>query len=209
MSVIAFLSSLYCILTCDSRAHSCLSLIQVREDAADEVASHAGVGIGLVTALRSTPMRFLNHKEMPIPADLWKPPSSVFYPQQDTFSMQDVERHLQEEASKPKDEEQAASAKSFGLVKTAEEEAEFLEAVQYLAMTASTHLAKARKNQGDVPKHARAALLPVIPALHFLSILEKANHNLFHPQVMHSSDDPKNQFRLLMLLGRTWLTGIF
>jgi NADH dehydrogenase [ubiquinone] 1 alpha subcomplex assembly factor 6 len=41
----------------------------VRDDEADIVASHAGIGIGLVTALRSTPYR-VQHGEVPIPAEL-------------------------------------------------------------------------------------------------------------------------------------------
>lgn len=45
---------------------------QVRDDAADEVASYAGIGIGLTTLLRATPYRLV-HDEIPIPADLIRP----------------------------------------------------------------------------------------------------------------------------------------
>jgi phytoene/squalene synthetase len=45
---------------------------QVREDEADEVASYAGIGIGLTTLLRATPFRLV-HDEIPLPIELLPP----------------------------------------------------------------------------------------------------------------------------------------
>ena len=44
----------------------------MRQDRADEVASYAGIGIGLTTLLRATPYRLV-HDEIPIPAELLRP----------------------------------------------------------------------------------------------------------------------------------------
>jgi hypothetical protein len=185
---------------------------KVREDAADEVASHAGVGIGLVTALRSTPVRWLHHGEIPIPADLWKPTSSSSYSSssssplhahQETFRKSEHEAKQQQQQQ----EDSTLSALNVGLVKSPAQQADFVQAVEQMATTASAHLAEARNLQGHVPKQGRGALLPVIPALHYLSLLEASRYNLFDPRLLDAQ--PRNQFKLLLLLGRTWLTGIF
>ena len=45
---------------------------KIRDDKADEVASYAGIGIGLTTLLRATPYRLV-HDEVPIPVELLRP----------------------------------------------------------------------------------------------------------------------------------------
>jgi NADH dehydrogenase [ubiquinone] 1 alpha subcomplex assembly factor 6 len=150
----------------------------VREEEADIVASHAGVGIGLVTALRATPFRLV-HGEVPIPAELLHPA----FPYNELVNWHDDD---------------------FTLI---EKDADMLRhAVQHMAEVATGHLAQARELQGRVPKHARACLLPVIPALLFLSKLQEVDHNIFDTKLQVSD---QTRLRLLLLLGRTWLTGIF
>ena len=148
----------------------------VREDKADEVASHAGVGIGLATALRATPFRLI-HGEVPIPADLLHPG----FPYHELVNWTNDEYTLTD-----------SDAKLFD------------EAVKIVANTAASHLARARKLQGQVPKPGRPCLLPVIPALHYLSKLEQVDFQIFDPNL-----NDETRLRLLLLLGRTWLTGIF
>jgi hypothetical protein len=149
------------------------------------------------------------HGEIPIPADLWKPSSSwsPVHAHQETFRKSEHEaKQKQQQQQQGDDTNQELSALNLGLVKSAAEELDFVQAVQQMAFTAAAHLAEARNLQGQVPKQGRAALLPVIPALHYLSLLETSKHNLFDLQLI---DHHRNQFRLLLLLGRTWLTGIF
>jgi phytoene/squalene synthetase len=76
--------------------------------------------------------------------------------------------------------------------------------VEQMASVASSHLAWARENQGKVPKHARPCFLPVVPAIHYLSKLEAARYDTLDETLSQSSN-----LRLLLLLSRTWLTGIF
>jgi hypothetical protein len=47
-------------------------------------------------------------------------------------------------------------------------------------------------------------LLPVIPSIVYLERLEAANYNIFEPTVIH---DP-TRLKMLLLLARTWLTGV-
>jgi phytoene/squalene synthetase len=82
----------------------------------------------------------------------------------------------------------------------------FKEAVRIMAEEATGHLAEARELQGKVLKHARACLLPVIPALMFLSKLQEVDHNIFDTKLQVSE---QGRLKLLLLLSRTWLTGIF
>jgi NADH dehydrogenase [ubiquinone] 1 alpha subcomplex assembly factor 6 len=150
----------------------------VREDEADIVASHAGVGIGLATALRATPFRLV-HGEVPIPSELLHPKFAY----NELLNFQEDEFTLSEQDA-----------------------AMFRQAVQHMAEEATGHLAQARELQGKVPKHARACILPVIPALVFLSKLQEVDHNLFDSKLQVSE---QARLKLLLLLGRTWLTGIF
>jgi hypothetical protein len=86
-----------------------------------------------------------------------------------------------------------------------EEETKMLqEAVFQMVQTASSHLSQAREMQSVVPKHARPCLLPVVPALHHLSKLEKAEYNIFDDSLLE-----QDNLTGLALLGRTWLTGVF
>jgi NADH dehydrogenase [ubiquinone] 1 alpha subcomplex assembly factor 6 len=139
------------------------------------VAQHAGIGIGLVTALRGARFR-LARGECTIPRDLI--PKSFPY------------HKLNEEDPKA--------------AMTEEETKMFQEAVFQMVQTASAHLSQAREMQSVVPKHARPCLLPVVPALHYLSKLEKAEYNIFDDSLLE-----QDHLKGLGLLGRTWLTGVF
>ena len=81
---------------------------------------------------------------------------------------------------------------------------EFERAVKTMALAAASYLSKAREKQGQVAKSARSALLPVIPALHYLSRLEKSGYKVFDPAL-----GELHRFQLMMMLARTWLTGVF
>ena len=149
-------------------------LFKVREDSADLVAHHAGIGIGLVTALRGARFR-LARGECAIPKDLI--PKFPYY----KFNLDDPKQEL-----------------------TKEESDMLAESVFHMVQTASSHLSKARELQSDVPKHARPCFLPVVPALHHLSKLEKANYDIFDDSLLEHEN-----LTGLALLGRTWLTGVF
>jgi NADH dehydrogenase [ubiquinone] 1 alpha subcomplex assembly factor 6 len=139
------------------------------------VAHHAGIGLGLVTALRAANIR-LARGECSIPKDVI--PDQFPYHK---FNLEDPQSELNESEKKM-----------------------LSEAIHHMAHVAASHLSQARENQGDVPKIARPCFLPVIPALHFLSKLEKAKYDMFDPTL----SEP-DRLMVLALLSRTWLTGIF
>ncbi len=149
----------------------------VREDAADEVASNVGVGCGLVTAIRSCPYRAM-HGEISIPAELLTQPFLPEYL---------VARRDPEYKFKP------------------ETEQALQEAVQHMAYVASQFLTRARDAQVDVPKQGRAAMLPAIPAIHYLLKLKDVNYNLFDERLQPDY----SRLMLLSMMARAWLTGKF
>jgi NADH dehydrogenase [ubiquinone] 1 alpha subcomplex assembly factor 6 len=160
--------------TVGSLLYLTLETVGVRDDQADEVASHAGKAIGLITALRSTPFR-LQHGEIPIPFELLRPNFPVHL-------------LLDEEAQ------------------LSEEDAQMLkEAVQHMASMAWEHALIAREMQGQIPAAAKPCLLPLVPSLHYLGRLRRADYDLFHSKLLQ---DPSARWKLLLLLGRTWLTGV-
>ena len=138
------------------------------------VAHHSGLGIGVTMNLRSARIRW-SQGENSIPRELL-PPSDFPYDK-----LSDPEAHFSEA-----------------------EKARLREAVRYMSSVASSHLAYTRAKQTLVPSRARACLLPVIPAVHFLSVLEVAQYEIFDPRLSES-----NNLKVLLLMGRAWLTGIF
>jgi NADH dehydrogenase [ubiquinone] 1 alpha subcomplex assembly factor 6 len=153
----------------------------VRDDDADTVASHAGVGIGLTTALRGLPFRVL-HGEVPIPRELL--PRTFAYDELTSYR----------------------SVDDYSTFTLSEEHAQVLqEAVRHMAYAATSELARARDMQGKVPKAGKLCLLPVIPSIHYLRQLEQVNYNLFDPKLVGSS----SRLPVLLMLARTWLTGVF
>ncbi|CAJ1933758.1 unnamed protein product [Cylindrotheca closterium] len=147
----------------------------VRDDAADTVAYNAGIGIGLVTALRSARFRLVRG-ECAIPQEL----IAKGFPYH-KFNLEDPKAEMTE-----------------GDVQMLQD------AVFEMSQKASLHFSEARENQSVVPKHARPCLLPVVPAFHHLSKLEKVKYNIFDDTLLE-----QDQLTGLLLLGRTWLTGVF
>ena len=138
------------------------------------VAHHAGLGIGLTMNLRSARIRW-SRGENSIPEELLPGDDFAYH------KLADLEADL-----------------------TAAEKERLGEAVQKMASVASSHLINAREKQGLIPSHARPALLPVIPAIEYLSKLEAAQYDIFDASLSES-----NNLRVLLSMGRTWLTGIF
>lgn len=173
--------------TVGSLLYLTLETTGVRDNAADAVASHAGIGIGLATALRATPYRLLHGGEVPLPADLFRPG----FP---------YERLVPMFLGDPDDRDR--------MIVLTDSDAQILrDAVQHMANTATEHLIGAQRLQRQVLSAGRACLLPVIPALTYLSKLEQANYNVFDTNV--TSGTSSDRLKLLFRLGRSWMTGIF
>jgi NADH dehydrogenase [ubiquinone] 1 alpha subcomplex assembly factor 6 len=174
-----------------------LELNGVREDAADEVASLAGKGIGLVTVLRATPYCWQRHGYVPVPSSLLQLDGKMV-----RLPPYDELLHVWDTTNMPgADDEQDNRASHF----SPEHRHVWDEAIRHIAHVAAEHLTRAQVLQSEVPRAGRAALLPVVPAMHYLSRLQDHNSNVFDP---HLRNDPR-RLGLLMLMGRAWLTGIF
>lgn len=166
-----------------SRLYLTLECMGIRDDAADEVASHAGVGIGVLTNLRAAPFR-VAMGEIPIPVELL-PPSFPYGMLQDLADVPDT--------AWPADQD----------------EQDWKDAIEQMAAVASGHLLKAQSLQGQIPKAGRACLLPMIPAMQFLSKLESSpvDFDVFHPELR--TVDRWEKVRVLMYLSRSYLTGVY
>ena len=161
------------------------ALTQTREEAADEVAHHAGIGCGLVIALRGARMRLARSQEFVVPLEL--------------VDMKDLSNpqklFLQEQPDEQKD--------SNHIRLTENEEKLLRDAIRYMSEVASVELTKAQNLQRQVPKEARSVLLPVVPAMHYLSRLQDANYNVFDDNLLE-----QHNLKVLALLTRSWLTGV-
>jgi len=171
-----------------------LETVDVRDESVDIVAQHAGIGIGLVTALRGIRMRLIRG-ECLIPKELLPPDFSydkLIYTNNSSFVDDEdkgnsIERTHEKENEMNKEERQ--------LMK---------DAVEKICILGYSHLSQAQDLQSDVPNHARTCSLPVIPAMHYLSKLEKADYDIFDDKLLEHDN-----MTILALLGRTWLTGVF
>jgi NADH dehydrogenase [ubiquinone] 1 alpha subcomplex assembly factor 6 len=168
--------------TVSSALYLTLEIVQVRDDRADETASLAGRGIGLVTLLRALPYR-LAQGEYTLPASLLR---------RDFPYHQVLPTYL------------ALDDKEVGEVLSESDALAMLEAIRHVAHVASEHLAQARRLQGQVPSRGKGCLLPVVPALSYLSKLEQAQYNVFGV-----TSAPTDRLMLLLRLARTWATGVF
>lgn len=155
---------------------------KVREDTADLAAFHAGIGIGIVSAIRSFRYRAA-FGEITIPQELL--PSDM-YPA----------LYLEQRSSGANDSETIKLVNEY--------DKSLRDAVQTLSVMATGHLNAAREMQFKVPKHARPCFLPVIPSIHYLSKLERAKYDVWDPMLL----DP-SRFAVLLRMVRTWLTGVF
>lgn len=167
----------------------------VRDDQADIVASHAGVGIGLTnTCLRA--MRFrLSQGEISLPAELF--PTN--------FSYQGLIQSIQNSAASNDEDDSSDKTnldpKDLAIVN---------EAINHVANEALAHLQTARDIQGQVPKHGRSALLPVVPAIHYLNLWNECSpkDDRLKGLLMAQTQQEQKRLSLLLFLGRAWLTGV-
>ena len=165
-----------------------LETVDVRDESVDIVAQHAGIGVGLATTLRGIRM-LLIRGECPIPKELLPP----HFP---------YDKLIHTNNSSFADEEDEANDKENQLN---EEERQILrDAVEKMCILGYSHLSQAQELQSDVPKHARGCFLPVIPAMHYLMKLEKANYDIFDNKLLEHDN-----MTILALLFRTWVTGVF
>ena len=162
-----------------------LETLGMRDDAADEVAYHAGVGMGLVTAIRSIPYHLHLHENLAVPADVLLTENSR---QRDHLLLS--LRAQEDSPIAPLTDQQRQI---------------WLDAIREMVATASLHLSKAQQLQTQVPRKARAAFLPIVPSMLYLSQLQE-HYNVFDPAL---ADPSQRRLKLLLLLSRTWLTGVF
>jgi NADH dehydrogenase [ubiquinone] 1 alpha subcomplex assembly factor 6 len=168
--------------TVSSVLYLTLEIVNVRYDGADETASLAGRGIGLVTLLRALPYRLANG-EYTLPAALLR---------RDFPYHQVLPTYLKDDNDV--DGEVLAESDALAL----------MDAIRHVAHVASEHLAQARRRQGQVPSRGKGCLLPVVPAMSYLSKLEQAQYNVFGVTAA-----PTDRLMLLLRLARTWATGVF
>jgi len=172
-----------------------LETVDVRDESVDIVAQHAGIGIGLVTALRGIRFRLIR-EECSIPKDFFPanfPYDKLIYTNNSSL------------ASDDDDEESLTEKENLKENQLNEEERQLLkDAVEQVCILAFSHLSQAQQLQSNVPTRARTCFLPVIPAMHYLSKLEKAEYDIFDDKLLEHDN-----LTILVLLGRTWLTGVF
>mmetsp|Transcript_28797 Transcript_28797/g.47189 ORF Transcript_28797/g.47189 Transcript_28797/m.47189 type:complete len:340 (+) Transcript_28797:150-1169(+) len=172
-----------------------LECVGVRDEAADTVASDIGVGLGIITALRSTGFR-ATQGECSIPSDL----ASKHSVSMDTvWSAWDASINTQDNNTT---DEVASSQEALR------------KATLEMADMAFFHLHRARENQSSVPKEGRPCLLPAVCGLQYLDSLKEFNYDVLHPLLVGGGEDAagldrRRRLSLMFLLGRTWLTGTF
>jgi len=154
-------------------------------EAADIAASHVAGALGIVTTLRAIPYAWRHGKEMMIPHEL--------------LLLPDSKRVLTPPTFQPHNGESEAPNRPDWSNHPAEHEEIWNEAIHTLQSTAIHHLMQARALQTDVPKELRPALLPAVPALHYLQ----------EQDVFARRQDPQQRLSLLLSLGRSWLTRVF
>ena len=179
--------------------------VNVRDEKADLIASDIGVGLGILTSLRSTGFRILQN-ECSIPVDV--------------ATRYGITMDMLHAALSVVEKEQDDSTTSTNTVIDADRVLSSQEALRNavieMAELATFHLHRAREHQSNVPKEGRMALLPAVCGLHYLNSLKECNYNVLHPSLLGGNNDPslerverKRRLNLMFLLGRTWLTGTF
>lgn len=179
--------------------------VNVRDEKADLIASDIGVGLGILTSLRSTGFRILQN-EWSIPMDV----ATRYGITMDTLhaALSVVE--------KEQDDSTTSTNTVIGTDRVVLSQEALRNAVIEMAELATFHLHRAREHQSNVPKEGRMALLPAVCGLHYLNSLKECNYNVLHPSLLGGNNDPslerverKRRLNLMFLLGRTWLTGTF
>jgi hypothetical protein len=161
------------------------------------VASDIGVGLGILTALRSTAFR-ATQGECSIPLELTNKHSISA----------DTLRSIWGTSSNRTNDGEATSREALR------------GAVVEMANAARFHLHRARENQSGVPREGRTALLPAVCGLHYLNVLEGCDYDVTHTSLVGGGEEDegnagsagfkrRRRLGLMLLLGRTWMTGTF
>ena len=178
-----------------------LESVGVRDETTDMVASDIGVGLGLLTALRSTGFR-ATQGECSIPLDL-----ATKY----GVSMDTLWNAWDASINNPNGSDNDNDDDGGGRIEKAEASVALRSATLEMANLASFHLNRARDAQSSVPKEGRACLLPAVCGLQYLDSLKECDFNVLHPSLVGGGDgdgiERKRRLGLMFLLGRTWLTG--
>jgi len=172
-----------------------LECVGIRDEQTDMIVSDIGVGLGILTALRSTGFR-ATQGECSIPLDL----ANKYNVDMDTlWNAWDASIHT-------------SDAVDELVEKTAASQEALRSSTKEMAELASFHLHRARDAQSTVPKDGRSCLLPAVCGLQYLDSLKECNYNVLHPSLVGgdtSGIERKRRLSLMFLLGRTWLTGTF
>lgn len=170
-----------------------LECIQQHHDEEDEqldiIANYIGIGLGIVTTIRSIVYRASISGEIAIPMDIL---------QQYNLSPSTFFQIIHQESPPQEEEEEKLKA-----------------AVQEMATMAQFYLNEARKHQDKLPKNnQRLALLPAVIGFHYLHLLQHTyQYDILYPQKQannnNTTSSPMEQLKFTMLLGRAYLTGIF
>lgn len=163
-----------------------MNLRQVRDDAADTIASDIGVSLGLITALRSTAFRAMQG-ECSFPMDLTNKYS---------ISMDTIYN-----AGNAHNDETTNSNNEQDIIESQEM---LRNATKEIAQMARFHMHRARSNQNSVPKEGRPCLLPAVCGIQYLDALDTCDYDVFHPTLVDG-----RRLDLMLLLGRAWFTGSF
>ncbi len=131
--------------------------LQLRDEKTDLVALDVGVGLGILTALRSTGFR-ATQGECSIPLDLANKHS---------VSMDTLWSAWEASSELNNDGDNLGKVEKRAALRLA-----LRDAVVKMANLAQFHLHRARDNQLGVPKEGRTALLPAVCGLHYLDALE-------------------------------------
>lgn len=166
-----------------------LETTDVRDESVDIVAQHAGIGIGLVTALRGIRMRLVRG-DCPIPKELL--PSDFPY---DKLVFTNNSSFAEDEDDPALDPANQLTEAQHQILR---------DAVKEISVLGYSHLSEAQKLQSGVPKHAKTCFLPVIPAMHYLTKLEAAKYDIFDEKLLEHDN-----MTILARLGKSWLTGNF
>ncbi len=180
-----------------------LETVGVRDDGADMVASDIGVGLGVLTALRSTAFR-ASQGECSIPLDLATKHDVLM----------DTLYHAWDSSINNDSNSIGGDSDSEQLEKANMAREALRGATVEMVEMASFHLHRARENQGKVPKEGRMCLLPAVCGLKYLDSLKQYNYDVLHPALVGGGDDAaaverRRRLSLMLMLGRTWLTGTF
>ena len=178
--------------TVSNTLYLALESVGVRDEESELVASDVGVGLGILTALRSTGFR-VSQGECTIPVDLAK---------KNGITMDTMYSVLGTAMDEDKGEEIEGSRESLRA------------AAREMADMASLHLHRARDGQTKVAKAGRSCLLPAVCGLQYLNSLKRVDYDVLHPSLMGAGENAaalerRRRLGLMFYLGRSWLTGIF